>query len=50
MTGSFFNGSNKWTAFFVLNLVEFEWRILTEITEKMLVGESIDYIVIKSGD
>lgn len=32
---------------FVLNLVEFEWGILTE---KMLVRESIDYIVIKSGD
>ena len=29
---------------FVLNLVEFEWVILTE---KMLAGESIDYIVIK---
>lgn len=34
MTGSFFNGSNKWTAFFVLNLVEFEWGILTENDEK----------------
>lgn len=32
---------------FVLNLVAFEWGILTE---KMLVRESIDYIVIKSGD
>lgn len=35
---------------FLLNLVEFEWGILTEMTEKMLAGESIDYIVIKSGD
>lgn len=46
MTGSFLmeiiNGLS-----FVLNLVEFEWVILTE---KMLAGESIDYIVIKSGD
>lgn len=32
---------------FALNLVEFEWGILMEMTEKMLVGESIDYIVIK---
>ena len=35
---------------FLLNLVEFEWGILTENDGKNVIGESIDYIVIKSGD
>lgn len=35
---------------FALNLVKFKWGILTENDGKMLAGESMDYIVIKSGD